>query len=810
MKRILTYLLIMLGMLVSCQGPELPLVLESGDVDGLVTIPFKVEIPSDGTDTKARGDAPHLDIKNLWVVVFDENGYFVEASEAVLAKEAVDPCPEHTNETAYKVTLHKTDKRRIIHFIANCPEDQIHYGHESEVIGNMYVTKGDPNESAYWYRMSVWYVMTEEEDGKEVLVDEIAEAFKCIPLLRNYARITVVNNIQDFQMESFAIYNTIDIGTVAPYNDQTHDFQRFVKDNGTLLTYDEHKAAKFEGHALMQAKLDGELDDADFVAPGDYVYMYERKISVRTQDEQKWSESPAHIIIKGTYQGKTSYYKVDMVRLVEGKNEYYNILRNFTYIFSINSITGKGYPTLKEAMDNPAGNNLSGASDTQGFTNVSDGLGRIFVSYTDTTLVTSSDVRLRYKYIPSVTENTVRNDKVSVSGIFDGTGSVIQGIKSINNDVGDGWAEVVFDVQEVGAINHIQEVLLNVSDNTNLHRTIRYRLQKPYEMDVQCRPGIVAPLIGRPMNVAILIPDNLPETIFPLDFQIEIDQLSLSPDAKKENNTMPVAPSLSIIPGKENKNSFHFVKTIETFEDYRNLVVSEGKMVIPTHWVTTKENSASSVYVRNKYFNLKSASFENGKAFTELAFPDGVKAEAASPTRFVFNMTSITPVTVSLVGLTNNSGEYTFTYVPSAIGMQELNLKTVNASGDVSVTLAAETYETISLTATQANTITIPQLTLTFRYTHSYSPAVDSVTPVITVDGGNVTNGDITRSRTGSSRNYTYTIVVKNVEINASNGMNANLTMQYNYNNGHGGNYTYRASAKVSDLVSHPYVTLTE
>ena len=134
---------------------------------------------------------------------------------------------------------------------------------------------------------------------------------------------------------------------------------------------------------MPSAALKTTLSDSDFLAPGQPTYMYERKVSVRAGAEHQWSESPPHIIIKGRYNNAAaySYYKVDLLRHgADGKSYYYNILRNFQYTFTIDQVAGPGYPTLEEAMNNPAGNNLAGATDPQGFTNVSDGLGRIFVS----------------------------------------------------------------------------------------------------------------------------------------------------------------------------------------------------------------------------------------------------------------------------------------------------------------------------------------------------------------------------------------------------------------------------------------------
>ena len=100
-----------------------------------------------------------------------------------------------------------TDKPRIVHFIANCPLDQIVYGHETSIIGGMYVDKNDkPHqteyETSYWARIEVPYILVEEtkkEDGTTVtsLHSTIIDKFRHVPLLRNYAEITVTDATDD-------------------------------------------------------------------------------------------------------------------------------------------------------------------------------------------------------------------------------------------------------------------------------------------------------------------------------------------------------------------------------------------------------------------------------------------------------------------------------------------------------------------------------------------------------------------------------------------------------------------------------------
>ena len=814
----------------SCQQPELLDLPAGGDSEGTVEVTFSVQLPDDALATKAFGESTATAIKTLHLIVFDENGYYIDTQPATLIDGVADH-ESHKNEHKFKVTLRKTEKERIIHFIANCPVDQIHYGHESDIISNLYVTRGSDKESAYWYRMQVWYIKTKEkakEGDPDVLVDEIALKFKCVPLLRNYASITVVDDVADnvFNMESYAVYNTIDRGTVAPYHIDANGFQSFIDDKNNLLSYATLRDTyKYYGHALPSATLKTTLSDSDFLAPGNPTYMYERKVSVRAGAEYQWSESPPHIIIKGRYNNAAaySYYKVDLLRYgTDGKSYYYNILRNFTYTFTINSVAGPGYPTLEEAMNNPAGNNLAGATDTQGFTNVSDGLGRIFVSYTDTTLTSNNNIKLRYKYIPSIQNYEVSaNDRVEVEGILDGTGTVIKGkvgdMVSLTGEMA-GWAEVTLSVQTPGAITHLQEIYLNVTDNANLHKTIRYRLQRPLQMKVNCWPKYIAKAAGKLMDVALRIPDDLTPDLFPLDFAIEVKDLTLSPDATQKNNEMPVEPALSIVPSKAGKRSYHFVKTIETYEDYQALEMYEGLKLIRTYWLTTKAENKSEVFVYNKYFNLASDEFFNAESFTLLTFPDGVPSGAGNPVSFHFNMNSVTPVKVTLDGLSFSSTDpnvNTYEYIPTNTGKQILpTMYTINESGKVKVTLEADGYATDFLEVEQSSKVTISKLTVTFTHASSYAPNnANSVVPVLKVDGREVTPGRVTGTRSQSSNRYTYTITCENVVFEDVTNESV-VTATYSHSEGNGWwqshSCSYSGSATIGDLKSHPTITMTQ
>ena len=792
--------------------PEQTPVLRPGEgVYGEATITFSAQIPIP-VQTKAMGHEPFMtdengnivkgDLQTMHLVVFDENGMLVEIREA----EIITPITgTHDTgrydkgtqvilpEAKFEVTLTVTDQPRIIHFIANCPVDQIAYGHESSIIGNMFVTKSEytgedktASETAYWARVEVPYILVEEkrDDGGEFLGyiphNTIIDKFQCIPMIRNYAQIVVRNSTSNFNLEGFAIYNTIDRGTVAPYNEKIPGFQSFTfgTTNNEKFSYPELSNPSltngallhpYEGHALASATLNTQLSsfltsyntneivlDADgnqiTDANGDPVtyqecypfYMYERKVSARTDQEEMWKESPPHIIIKGQYNGgPTSYYKADLIyskTSADGisSNHYYNILRNFRYQFTIVRVSGDGYASPEEAIAGAPSNNLSSSTTTTKFTNISDEDGRLWVSYTDTTLVNDNTISLMYKYVPDLSvvdsngEPVINNNEITpqngVGVKFDGFlgGEVISGYTVADDDITEGpWAgyrEVTLTINDPAAVNKNQTVVVR-TNNPSLSRDVRYTLKEPYRLAVSCTEQVAASL-GQEVQVDIKLPIGLTDDMFPLELDIEVYDMTLSPDAVRNEKQLPVKTGPSVIPSKNGQNTFHYVLTIETKAEYDDIPTADNQKTITTYWLTNISNNASYVYVSNKYFsaaydywtnpgspapenpfavfkNLRLSSVPTvtgGDVTLSFSYDDSVTTTRESVTMtFVGLKASSSESRLTLVSQDTSTGTYTYTFSPSDNNLnQEIALQTVSARGDVSVTLQSDSYKPTS------------------------------------------------------------------------------------------------------------------
>ena len=755
MRRIYTYILALalLTLSVACQRANLPedsqvnqpVELPTGAIGSKATITFSTA-DLEGHETRGVLNPldpviePSKDVKTLHLIVFDKNGMLVEVCEAAKlgTSDHVDPDTGETHEGGrhYTVTLTVTDEPRIIHYVANCPVDQVVYGHETSIIGNMFVDRNGSDgaktqyETSYWARIEVPYILVEENEGEQAdgsnkivvsLVDEIKGKFTHVPLLRNYAEITVVDSTDNtFYFEGFTVYNLLNRGTVAPYNSNTQRFQSFIYTNQeggiSNYSYPQISSLGYEGHALTSAQLITDFirnDDGKvkIYKSNEPFYVYERKVSVMTDEEEKWRESPPHIIIKGRYNhGKQAdenspvyYYKMDLVytgKDADGNDtdiKYYNILRNFKYKFTLTQVHDEGYTSLDLAVAGAAGNNISGSSSTSKLTNVSDNEGRLWVSYTDITLVTNDAVTFRYKYVPNYygsegsayTQNEIKNDLVKFENTVDG--EVITGFVKATTDITSGewkgWREVTISVNAPDDIIRQQTVLLK-TNNVNLNRQIRFTLRKKLTMEVACSPKKVTKNSLQDMTVYVKLPTGMTDDMFPLELNMETLNRTLSPDATK--NTIPVTAGNSIIDGKRDELSYYYTVIIPTFDDYK----AQPAGGFPTYWRTNKAENASTFYVDNKYFNQGSDSWQNYTyEFSNVSCSSSALGVGQDVTiSFTMADGAINkPVTISLKGMTDN-GAYVKTVTPSLKNVTLTGFKTTTDTGAVSFTLNADDY----------------------------------------------------------------------------------------------------------------------
>ena len=190
MKRLLI-ILFFLPVLFACSKEEL---FEEGQE---IVLNMSVDMGDlQSAATRAMGDNVS-GTPALWLVVFDSEGYLVEWTKASEMTSA-------DGVTNFKATLHATLEGRIMHFLLNYVDDDVDlhfdYGHENNIIGGLTVER---DRDVYWQRVE----LPEGINGSTEATGTTAKYLTKVPLVRNFSKITVTENLNDFELLGFYVLN---------------------------------------------------------------------------------------------------------------------------------------------------------------------------------------------------------------------------------------------------------------------------------------------------------------------------------------------------------------------------------------------------------------------------------------------------------------------------------------------------------------------------------------------------------------------------------------------------------------------------
>lgn len=513
--------------------------VEPNPEEGAVLVNFSVQVPEMQVATRSFTDPK---IASLHLLVFDENGYFVQAAEATGTFGV-----EKGEVYEFTASLMQSPYKRVVHFIANSPISDVEnyeYGSETALINAL--TTSD-SQDAYWQRVELPNGILE---GNQAM----ATAFTKVPLVRNFVKISVdIDNevAEIFNYEGIAVINVPNKGTVAPFNVNNGTYANY----SARIAYSALNGAGYYGYEPS----DMEIVNTDTSNPtfATEHYIYERR---QNQDDKDYT----YVIIKGEYNksGTSTYYKVD---IVDGNKEPYNLLRNFNYVIKINSVLGPGYASADAAAKAAASNNISASIDTKNLLNISDGSSRLYVEYVNKVITKPGTFTLKYKYLPNISDNTQENYNEPANGdvdLINVEGDVITRYSTASSDDASDWRTITFTTPETITETKLQTITIKAGV---LQREINLILCKPFVLNVKSTPTGSAAL-NADATVTLGLPAGLPAAIFPLEFVIVETGLSISPDASKNN--LPVRTSLNVngqtVSGGQ---YFGFVKKVE-YSDY--------------------------------------------------------------------------------------------------------------------------------------------------------------------------------------------------------------------------------------------------
>lgn len=552
MKKIYTYIsMLMLLLATACQQDE----LVSSPTLQPDEYQFTVTIPEPVVASRALGDQPQ-DVMQMpmRVLVFDENGFFI-ANQVATVKSFED------NQGTYTVNLPKSDADVSLHFVLG----DVTFGtyspaaNEVSIFSNLTVKDG---VDAYWGHLTVKDGITKNTK------------LKTVKLVRNFAKISVTKGEgrnEDFTLLGYALVNETNEGTVAPYTGS-----RFATFEG-LDTADDVYATFRENNERYPGVTCGEIDESapeadEFTSEPKYVYE-------RNQDD---SDAPVYILVKADFNEATCYYKLDIVSsdATTGVTSYLNLYRNFAYHVIIGNVESKGYDSIEEAMNAAASNNISASVEVSEVNRIEDNVGReLSVDKLHIMLVSTDAYTLNYNYTIGGKPANDHVNAVPVDGDDEG-GYNHEAVQKIRCNE-DGTITII-PADPLPASMQTQEFIV-ISDE-GLSRRVTVNVRTPFEFTASCIPLIDAEA-GTPQTVMLQLPENLPQSVFPLEFYIEPIKKTIYPDVEK--NRLPVR--------LHENSSFDYVATI-TQEQY------EASRTFEFHFLSNIAESATQIKVSSDLF----------------------------------------------------------------------------------------------------------------------------------------------------------------------------------------------------------------
>ena len=577
------------------------------------------------------------------------------------------------NMYKFKVQLELTDSYRTVYFLGNIDENQLVTGSYAYQI--LPALQSYENKQAYWQRVNMPPVHAKMENGKPQMENgsylpsaEAAASLQHVPLIRNYAKIQVTDATapeDGFKLYSYAVIHYPKHGSVAPYRSNVSDIKDAFNFNALGdATY------RFSGYERCTFKnLDEDLEYPGYLSPNvefDHVipsasmfedpstsdgrvilyddkndsdqgfYLYERSIPNDNLE-------PTFVIIRGKFgDGEYYYYRLDLMETKNSVNQYYPIYRNFRYDIELNRISSIGVSSPEAAARSSGAEDISADISMKHLSDISNGQTRLVIEpFMSQTYTGPNEEGYYYIYArfyndihsanPNVDWGAVsvvlepfEDQSEDILILYDDAGNEVHSFYPAAQTMGGepGFRIIRFNTKSAGSQSKTQKIKimgrnLYTHEEFPLYREVEITLQKKQTMVVTCSNPELSVQKGSRQVVNVTIPAGLPESMFPLDFTIEAERLSLTPDNQVDGNNLPVRTGISISENEKfaGKQTIQFLRTL-TIDEYQRLPVTDGTVTFSSYFKSNTSVSATTVWVANDYFNMGHTSFTNVSGYS--------------------------------------------------------------------------------------------------------------------------------------------------------------------------------------------------
>ena len=661
MKRYIYILVTALIGIYACNRNEFePLQQEKGLESGKVAVTMSVTIPVElSATTKAnyRDSIPQIDY--IKVAVFGTSGYPQEYATAEPVSKTFDAeghpvygPGEYASKNGFKyyfkVLLPVYEGRAIVHIIAN-GDDRISYVGEDEgsIMSTMETTG---NVGAYWAKVVLEDgiladltedgIMRTDEDGNFIPSSETARLFEELVLVRNFAQVTLQNRADNLFDITWTLVNVPKTGSVAPMNDDgfVADYKNYTYNTATGKM--EYNGKTYAGY-MTNTEMDKTIPEGTQITNPETapLFVYERVDPDMTD--------PTAILMKARYGSKTAdftYYRLDL--MAESMGGYFPLYRNYKYQIRINRVGNKGSSTPREAMLHESGSNVSMTAEAKTLTDISDGFSRLYVEFVEKTYTTGGDKSFWVYYVPDVTKDEdddgyadIDNSSIEViikdlgekPALAEGAkGDVISRDEELSTDDRNFYSFKLNGQSDTDDLSSVFQVKASngATDEaklSTLYRDVTVKIIKKMDMIPSLDPQNLVSGTDQTTTLKISLKDELPESMFPLEFYIEDSNRTLNPtgtDGSGNSIDVPVKLGTSLIDPND-KTSYYFIRTVnhdeyEKIYEAAKAATPEGEPVVysfDTEFKTIKEASATTIYIDNDYFNPQSIDLYNHPSF---------------------------------------------------------------------------------------------------------------------------------------------------------------------------------------------------
>lgn len=615
-------------------------------ISGSLDIPEMLE-----TQTRAAGGETPASGLKLTILEFSLGSNATNSFLTNIYRATIKTTTNTLDPVTFTAELTATSEPRILHFMLTKDDVTCEYGSEATLLPSI-----SSSYEAYWYRLKFpnGYMNT---DGSGTLADDVVAAMTGIPMIRNFAKLTLSNSdTNNFELYGYQLVNIPSAATIAPFNVAATQVPTLLNDSKQMLKYSQVMAQNTGYHGIMPANVTFTNTETNVKAMNNFQHT-------NKTDGVLWGyslptyffEHPfnrlnySYLIVQGRYHGKgianasdrIDYYKIDLgnTNSETGLFEYYDLLRNYNFKVVINNVRAPGAATPAEAIELPPSNNISASVETSSMRNVSDGKNMLFVNETNYIFTTTEPVYFRYHYVQDITgTHTAANDVVKIDGLK--AGDVIKSVgepETYTDEQGTVWVQYEITPNTPSSVT--KEQSFTVFDGLGLGREINLTLHDPWYYrtspaasvwegsfdqptqassgsgGVTYRQGIVSSEAGAEFTVYFYLPDGLSETMFPLQFQLEANPQNM------ENNpigTLVVNTGTSLF--DDDVTAISYVKTV-SYKEYVFMYKGDGSNDVGTisnsnHIVRCRFRTINSgtgtttIRIYNPYFKTATSDYE--------------------------------------------------------------------------------------------------------------------------------------------------------------------------------------------------------